>query len=107
MSRHLAFLRESGLVRRTRRNGVDLYELNLLDTATHPFVTLVIELQLIRPALQADREKLEQLEAQGQLRADHFRVETDKSSGSAPAGNGELLDSVPVATSSMPEGGFL
>ena len=102
VSRHLAFLRNSGLVRRTRRNGVDVYELNLLDMATHPFVSLVIELQLTRSALQADREKLEQLEAQRELRADRSKFETEPLSVPAPAENKELFDSVPAAVSSMP-----
>jgi ArsR family transcriptional regulator, arsenate/arsenite/antimonite-responsive transcriptional repressor len=103
VSRHLAFLRDAGLVVRTRRNGVDLYELNQSDTVTHPFVTIVIELQVERPALQADREMLKQLEAQGGLRADRSRIETEESPGSEPAGNGEeLFDSVPVGIGSTP-----
>ena len=103
VSRHLAFLRGAGLVCRTRRNGVDLYELNQSDTVTHPFVTIVIELQVARAALQADRELLKQLEAQGGLRADRSRIKIEESSGSEPTENGEeLFDSVAVGTGSTP-----
>jgi len=103
VSRHLAFLRNAGLVCRNRRNGVDLYELNQSDTATHPFVTIVSELQLRWPVLQADREKLAQLEAERGLRADRSRIEVEESSGFKATGDGEeLLDSVPVASGLLP-----
>jgi ArsR family transcriptional regulator len=103
VSRHLAFLRHAGLVCRTRRNGVDLYGLNQSDMVTHPFLTIVIELQHTRPVLQPDREKMEQLEAQGVLRADRSRIEMEESSGSERAGNcGELPATVPLIAGSMP-----
>ena len=82
---------------------MDLYELNQSDTVTHPFVTIVIELQVARAALQADRELLKQLEAQGGLRADRSRIKIEESSGSEPTENGEeLFDSVAVGTGSTP-----
>jgi ArsR family transcriptional regulator len=108
VSRHLAFLRGAGLVFRTRRNGVDLYYLNLVDMVIHPYVTLVIELQLARSTLKADRDKLEQLKAQGVLRADRSRIEIEKPLGPAQAENGiELAATISRAASSLSEGGAL
>jgi DNA-binding transcriptional ArsR family regulator len=108
VSRHLAFLHGAGLVFRTRRNGVDLYYLNLMDVVIHPYVTLVIELQLTRPTLKADRDKLEQLKAQGVLRADRSGIEIEKPLGSAQAENGiELAATISRAAGSLSEGGVL
>jgi ArsR family transcriptional regulator len=108
VSRHLAFLRGAGLVFRTRRNGVDLYYLNLMDLVIHPFVTLVIELQVTRPTLQADRDKIEQLKAQGVLRAERSRIEIEKPLDPAQAENGvELAATISPAAGSLSEGGVL
>jgi ArsR family transcriptional regulator len=108
VSRHLAFLRDAGLVFRTRRNGVDLYYLNLMDLVIHPFVTLVIELQVTRPTLQSDRDKLEQLKAQGVLRAERSRIEIEKPLGLAQAENGkESAATISRAAGSLSEGGIL
>ena len=103
VSRHLAFLRGAGLVLRTRRNGVDLYQLNLKDTDIHPYITLVIELQIVRTTLQADRDKLEQLKAQGALRADRSKIEIEKTLGPTGAENGEGF----AATGGRPQVGCL
>lgn len=88
VSRHLAFLRNAGLVRRVRREGRELYVLNLT-MATHPFVSLVNELPSWKPELRADREKLDQLEIQGMLRADRCQRPTAVPSRARAAAEGE------------------
>jgi ArsR family transcriptional regulator len=95
VSRHLAFLRHAGLVRRMRRQGRELYVLNLT-MATHPFVSLVNELPSWKPELRADREKLEQLELQGTLRADRCHRQTAEPSRARAAVEGK--DPIPLSS---------
>jgi ArsR family transcriptional regulator len=88
VSRHLAFLRRAGLVRRVRLEGRELYGLNL-SMATHPFISLVNELRAWTPQLQADRKKLAQLEILGTLRADRSKPQSEESSGASDVGEHE------------------
>ena len=88
ISRHLAILRHVGLVRRMRREGRELYGLNLF-VAPHSFVLLVDALPSWKPEFRADHEKLEQLEIRGALRAHRCQRQSSEPPGADDAGERE------------------